>query len=164
MANNNGTRYRVYFTEDHDSKFEESNGEPRPFTEAEYANNQYRGCPDHWRAGHDVTSTPNVSACSDCGRLSTDWADVPYAEYLAYYGNPAKHRYVGVVVEVQSGIKDWTVKASLWSIDFMIDNPEWRAIRGRLDTKLTPDEATTLPGYLADVAREQLDEAGYYDE
>lgn len=145
--------FRVKFTIDEEASFEESNGEARPLTEAEYATNQYRGCPDHPRR-HETSKTENGRAWCSCGK---EYADIPYDEYLAYYGNPDRHVYLGCVVEGRcSCCGSWGTVESLWGIDMMDDSPELQAIT--IDTWYSPDEVTTK-GYLGDEARQLLREA-----
>lgn len=89
--------YRVRFVVDEDASFEESNGEPRPLTEAEYAEAEYM----------------------------KDGIPVPYAEYLEYYGNPHRHVYIGAILERACVCcREWVSAASLWNIDTMDDQPE----------------------------------------
>lgn len=160
--------FRVRFVRDDDARFEECNGEPRPLTEAEYLENEYRGCALHPRAGSkvlDASVSPNVVACEVCG--NTEYTAIDYAEYRAYYGNPDQHRYIGVIVDLACGCCGHRLeenKSSLWNIDVMRDGEEWAAIRHRLNQSLTVDQALALPGYLAEVAREQLDELIGYPE
>lgn len=175
MATITTIEYRVRFLRDTDARFEECNGEARPLTPAEYAENQYRACPihprgnkDHDRREHGRAWCGQILHVGDgriCGR---EYEDVPYAEYLAYYGNKDRHRYIGVVVETRANICSccgrgdvWIQQPGLWHIDFMDDNAEWLAIRRNLDKPYTPAEALQLPGYLANVVKEQLQEAGY---
>lgn len=150
---------RVKFTIDESSSFEECNGESRPLTEAEYEGNKYRGCPLHPRAGSKVVNKrtkPPTVGCAVCG--NTKYEDIPYAEYLEYYGNPEAHVYLGCIVEKQCQCcQSWTDAGSVWGIDFMIDSPEYNAIN--VDEWLTAAEARNLPGYAGEVAREQMNEA-----
>lgn len=132
MKNPKPIAYRVKFVRDDDSQFEESNGEARPFTEAEYKGNEYQ----------------------------KDGKDVSYADYRAYYGNPDRHVYLGAIVEKQCACcQSWTVAGSLWRLDFMDDSIECQTVS--LDRYMAPIDALKLPGYLAEVARELLAEAGY---
>lgn len=150
--------YRVRFESDADARFEECNGENRPLTREEYRKNEYYACPNHLRGwkGND-SSAFGVGICGMC---QTQYAPVPYAEYLAYYGNPERHVYLGVIVEQQCGCcQSWTVANSLWNIDFMDDSREFAAVT--IARNLTPVEALALPGYAGEVAREQLEDAGY---
>ena len=155
--------YRVRFVHDEDASFEECNGEARPLTEEEYAANQYMGCPQHWCAGTQVitmgpTHAPDVTVqgCAICG--NTTYAPIPYEEYLAYYGNPDRHLYLGCVVEEQCGsCSGWAVVESLWAIDYMDDSQELRAIT--LGEWMPEEEARALPGYLGETARDLLEEA-----
>lgn len=158
--------YRVRFVHDIDATFEESNGEARPLTRAEYAESPYRGCPQHPRAGTIVISKgghgrPQVQGCAIC--RNTKYQDLPYEEYRAYYGDPTQHVYLGCIVEGQCDCcASWVQLASLWSIDMMIDDPALERIRlGSDEEYLSPDQALALPGYLAEVAREELEEAGW---
>lgn len=122
--------YAVRFVIDEEAQFEECNGEARPLTEAEYADNEYM----------------------------KDGQPIPYAEYLRYYGNPDRHVYLLAEARKRCpccGV--WTTAASLGNIDFMDDSEEIRVVdSGRW---YTPAEAESLPGYLREVAREVLDEA-----
>lgn len=125
--------FRVRIEHDTDAVFEECNGESRPLTEDEYAENAYM----------------------------RDGREIPYAEYLDYYGNPDRHVYGGVVVDTQCPhCGEWKrYAASLWHIDFMDDDREAAFIgNGR---EYTPEQAIALPGYLGECAREVLIEAGW---
>ena len=125
--------YRVRFEYDPDAHFEESNGERRPLTASEYIGNEYMH-PDH---------TP-----------------IPYDEYRRYYGNPERHVYLMCVVEKQcSCCQRWSVANSLGYIDVMDDDPV--LARLPLGKPLTPDAVLTMGGYLTDIARDCLDDAGY---
>lgn len=142
------TRYRIEY--DPDASFEECNGEGRPLTEEEYAENSYQACPDHPRAGTKVISVgpPQVQGCAICGR--TDYETIPYEEYLQYYGNPDRHVYLQIIRQDRCPCCDsWVDGDSLSGIDFMDDNPE----AGFADTTCTIDQLT---GYLREVA-EDLD-------
>ena len=117
------TRYRVDY--DPDYQFEECNGKARPLTAEEYAENVYRACPDHPRAGTKVIALgpPQVQGCEICGR--TDYADIPYEEYLAYYGNPDRH--VGLFIEREDQCPcclQWAPGGTLSGID-MMDTDNW---------------------------------------
>lgn len=121
--------YRVRFIVDPDAQFEECNGEARPLTRAEYAENQYM----------------------------QDGKPVSYKQYRAYYGNPERHVYLQC--EVQKGCPccgSWTTVGGTGSIDFMDDSPE---LEGTLDRWIPEAEINELPGYLAEIAREDLDDA-----
>lgn len=148
--------YRIRFTYDPDASFEECNGEPRPLTELEYAANAYRACPRHPRAGSrtiDATTTPPLVGCAICGE--TEYADIEYAEYRAYYGNPDRHVYVVADLQRQCDCcQVWSTVGSTGSIDLMDDAEELR----QLDQWYTPDQIASLPGYLAEVARADLAE------
>lgn len=170
--------FRVKFVYDTDAQFEESNGEARPLTEAEYKDNEYYACPVHTRgdksadlqengigtcmrpvaqSDEDAANSRPGAAPAVCGKR---YAPIPYDEYLAYYGNPDRHVYLGVIVEKQCGeCHKWSVAGSLWHIDFMDDSREY--LRTNLDHYYTPEEAIALPGYAGDVAGEVLSEAGY---
>lgn len=154
------TLYRVKIVRDTDARFEECNGEARPLTEDEYRENSYRACPKHRRAGTKVLSfgPPQVQGCAVCG--NPYYEDIDYAEYRAYYGNPRMHVYLGVIVEsLTLPVGNWTVADSLWGIDVMSDSPE--AKQQHRNKWFSPAEALTLPGYLARVCTEVLQEAGY---
>jgi hypothetical protein len=139
---------RVRFVLDEEAYFEESNGESRSLTEAEYAENQYMGCPTHPREPGDGSGT--------CPRCGLQFAPLSYEEYLAYYGNPDRHVYLGCIVEQvcptcgESAIHHDAV----WGIDFMDDSRELHAIT--IGQYLTEAEARALPGYAGDVARDLL--------
>lgn len=159
------TNYRVAFVWDSDASFEESNGESRPMTEAEYAGNEFYGCPDHPRAATRAKSPTEqgIGICTVCGKRSEP---IPYAEYLAYYGNPEMHVYIGTIIETQSGIGDWTVAESMWRSDLMTDDPALHKVHVTDDEPkhlhyYDPATARKLPGYFGELAREMLSEAGY---
>lgn len=147
--------YRVRFVIDEDAGFEECNGEARPLTEEEYRENEYMGCPNHPRGSKtDDTAIEGVGTCGACQTL---YAPIAYAEYLQYYGNPDRHVYIGAIVEKQCGsCEAWSVADSLWHIDLMDDDDDLQLIT--LDKPMNPDQATRLPGYLGEVAREMLTE------
>lgn len=120
--------YRVKFVIDDDAEFEESNGERRPLTETEYKDAQYM------KDGHEV----------------------PYADYLRYYGNPDRHVYLGCIVQKQCPhCACWSDAGSLWNIDCMDDNEEYRSIT--LDKWYAVDDAHVV-GYLREVATELISE------
>jgi hypothetical protein len=122
--------FRIRFEIDEDARFEECNGESRPLTELEYAENQYM----------------------------KDGEPIPYDEYLRYYGNPERHVYLLAIVQQQcTCCGHYSTKASLGNIDFMDDNEEIRAVT--LDKWLDEATARALPGYLAEVVAELIDEA-----
>ena len=156
VAASTGAAYRVRFVIDPDGQFEECNGEARPLTRAEYAENSYRCCPDHPRAGSKVISVgpPQVQGCAVCAR--TDYREMTYAEYRAYYGNPDRHVYVQSEVQRQCPCcQHWEIVGGTGHIDLMDDAPELRA----LDTWFAEDAIHQLPGYLREVAREDIDDA-----
>ena len=148
------SNYRIKFVIDEDASFEECNGEPRPLTRAEYAENVYRACPKHPRSKLPPQRVDGGRAwCGECG---AEYVDIPYDEYLAYYGNPDRHVYLGAIVEKQCGeCKTWTQTASLWRIDVMDDDPAY--LRTPLDTWMPID--APLEGYFAQVRDELYDEA-----
>lgn len=146
---------RVKFTYDPDGTFEECNGEGRPLTEAEYAEGVYMGCPDHPRAGSQPDPTKPGTGYWICGRPGCGKALAPidYEEYLAYYGNPDRHVYLGAICEEQCPTcGEWHEIESLWGIDFMDDSAEYLAINS--DEWRPAAEARALPGYAGDVARQ----------
>lgn len=158
------TKIRVRYVYDADASFEECNGEARPLTETEYAENSYRHCPDHPRAGTIVINqdppytSAQIQGCAVCRRPGTAYVDVPYPEYLAYYGNPNRHVYLGCEAQtccVCCG--EWRTTGSVWGIDFMDDSLELRAID--IGEWMTEAQAAALPGYAGEMAREQIDEA-----
>lgn len=158
MTTKTETLYRVKVVIDKDARFEECNGEPRPLTETEYAENAYRGCLAHLGGpSHVDPAMPGQGICDVCGK---GFEDVPYTLYRSYYGNPKLHIYLGVIVETLTlPIGDWTPAESLWHIDFMRDNPEARSsFRNRW---MSPQTAETLPRYLKDVILEVLEESGF---
>ena len=155
------TAIRVRFVIDQDAQFEECNGEARPLTEEEYAENAYQACPLHPRAGTKVIDIggkgkPQIQGCAICG--NTKYEDVPYAEYLAYYGNPDAHVYLRCETQKQCPTcGGWQATGiSLWGIDFMQDSRELNSIN--VDEWMDEATAATLPGYAGEVAREQINE------
>lgn len=151
MAADTTRRYRYVI--DDDAEFEESNGEGRPLTEAEYVGNEYRACPAHPHGGTKVISfgPPQVQGCAVCG--NTEYADIPYAEYLRYYGNPERHVYLGLVQETLCPCcVTWKVTDSLWNIDFMDDSPELAAVQ--VGTWADADTAKAWPGYAGECVRD----------
>lgn len=123
--------YRVKFVIDEEAEFEECNGESRPLTEAEYEQNYYQ------KNGQKVS----------------------YADYLAYYGNPDRHIYLGIVVQKQCECcESWKTVDSLWNVDMMDDN-----VIPPLDSYMPPEQAITFE-YLGDEARGMLEEAGWTNE
>ena len=148
--------YRVRFVIDEDARFEECNGEARPLTEEEYAENVYRCCPDHPRAGTKVVQwePKQIQGCNLCER--TDYRDVTYDEYRAYYGDPDRHVYVRSEVEQQCPCcNSWDYVTGLGSIDLMDDSPELR----NLDEWYEEDQLDQVVGYLGEIAREGIQEA-----
>jgi len=125
-------KFRVRFEYDPDGRFEECNGEARPLTEEEYAENAYM----------------------------RDGQPMPYAEYLAYYGNPDRHVYLRAHAQRSCPCcGEWGSDEYLGSIDNMDDSPELLAITiGKI---LTPAQALTLPGYLRECATDLLQQAGW---
>lgn len=156
--------FRVQFVYDYDAQFEESNGEARPLTKAEYKNNVYLGCPVHPRSSERANVTNGHADCGECG---LPYADIPYDEYLAYYGNPERHVYLGCIVETRCTCCGmWKRAASLWGIDVMDDDLELASLPigdNNFTYPLTPGRVLNDPdaSYLAGVARELLTEAGY---
>jgi hypothetical protein len=128
--------YRIRFVIDPDGSFTECNGEPRPLTEEEYAGVQYM----------------------------RDGKPVSYADYLAYYGNPDRHVYIGAMLERRcTCCGSWSDVDSLWNIDCMDDNEEVRILTHSDRTYgavsqyyMLPTELNVIPGYLRDVTRELL--------
>lgn len=164
------TRYRVHFVIDHDAEFEECNGENRSLTEAEYAENEYRGCPTHPRGSKAAdTVKPGVPRQGVCA-CGLEYAPIPYAEYLAYYGNPEMHVYIGTIVERQTGVQDWETAEAVWNSDFMADDPALTVVSiwerdddadGMTDRYYSVNEAQQLPGYFRELALTELQEAGW---
>lgn len=91
------TPFRIRVEYDPEARFEECNGEPRPLTEEEYAENQYMN----------------------------DGVPIPYAEYLRYYGNPDRHVYLSVFLQRRcAACEQWhETGESLHNIDLMDDDP-----------------------------------------
>lgn len=151
---------RIKFVYDDYARFEECNGESRPLDEEEYRENAYRACPLHPRAGTKVIDyggegRPQVQGCAVCG--NTKYEDIPYEEYLAYYGNPDRHVYLCAICEEQCPhCQQWHHANSVANIDFMDDSPEYVSLR--TNHWYQEDEATKLPGYVGDVARELIEE------
>lgn len=154
--------YRIRFEVDPDARFEECNGEARPLTREEYAENVYRGCPDHPQAGTvalpigaaGATDATPLVGCRICGR--SDYRDLTYAEYRAYYGDPDRHVYVQSRVQRQCPCcEQWMDTGGTGRIDLMDDAPELRA----LDRWFAADAIHQLPGYLREVAEQDVEEA-----
>lgn len=119
---------RIRFVLDEDAQFEECNGEARPLTAKEYAENVYRGCPNHPRSKWPPFRADDKGHAW-CGECGTRYADIPYAEYLAYHGNPERHVYLGYEMQEQcTCCSARKTVDSLWDIDMMDDAPELRAI------------------------------------
>lgn len=132
MSNRQPPAFRVRFQYDEDARFEECNGEPRPLTEEEYAENGYL----------------------------KDGQPIPYAEYLAYYGNPDRHVYLLAHAQRRCPCcGEWGADEYLGSIDNMDDSPELLAIT--IGEFITPAAALELPGYLRECATEMLQQAGW---
>lgn len=121
---------RARIVDDPDARFEECNGEPRPLTAAEYAETPYY----------------------------TDGQRVPYAQYLAYQGNPARHVYLGIVIDRQCACcQQWEAGvASVWRIDYMDDDPEVQRLNGTYT--IAEIEAWPSVSYLRDVVRDLCQE------
>ena len=132
MATTETPEYRVRFVIDQDARFEECNGESRPLTEVEYAEDYYN---------------------------DKNGQRVDYAEYLRYYGNPDRHIYVGAIIDRKCPCcNQWEKNVeSLWGIDLMDDSPEVEAI----DRTYFTATIDSIPGYLREIATELLQEAGY---
>lgn len=127
------TNFRVRFVIDEEGRFEECNGESRPLTEDEYVGNCYM----------------------------KDGKPVPYSEYLRYYGNPDRHIYLGCIVDGECPCcLTWDEKAALWGIDVMDDDKALREVQ--LNESYTAEEASKLPNFFGEIAREQLEEARSY--
>lgn len=126
--------YRIRAMIDPDAQFEECNGEPRPLTEEEYAENQY---------------------------FTNDGATlVPYADYLEYQGNPDRHIYLMTEVETQCGCcGEWKRQGGTGFIDFMDDSPEI-GYEGQWFSPEALQANKANLGYLADVMYADLAEAG----
>jgi hypothetical protein len=141
--------YRLRYAIDDLASFEECNGEGRPLTEAEYAENQYMRLVD-------------PAGASDGPRVP-----VTYAEYLAYYGNPDRHVYVELQVQQQCNACDgWHTVGSLGNIDLMDDDPALREVEigesSRRGKWYTPADVQQWGAhYLKDCAIEELQNAGW---
>lgn len=147
-------RYR--YVDDPDAQFEESNGQARPMTEDEYKGNEYRACPVHMRTAMGTSRVENGRAWCLCGK---EYADVSYADYLAYYGNPERHVFLGLVQETQCPqCGTWKVTDSLWAIDFMDDAPELAAVN--VGKWADPTTAAAWVGYAGDCVRDMERQAG----
>lgn len=147
--------FRVRFVIDPEASFEECNGEARPLTAEEYAENQYMGCPVHPRSKVMAKSQPAQPGRAWCGECGREHEPIPYAEYLEYYGNAERHVYLGAIVDkLCTHCGSWTEAGSLWHIDLMDDDRELTLIT--LNKPMAIDQA---PGYLGEVARELVAEA-----
>lgn len=132
MATRQTPAYRVRFQYDEDAHFEECNGESRPLTEEEYAENAYM----------------------------RDGQPIPYAEYLEYYGNPDRHVYLLAHAQKRCPCcGEWGSDAYLGGIDYMDDSPKLRVID--INQFIDPDGALALPGHLRECAAGVLQEAGW---
>ena len=157
--------YRVRAEIDPNARFEECNGEARPLTAEEYAENEYYACRLHPRAGSKTVAPsrngkPPVGGCATCG--NTKYEPIPYEEYLAWYGDPDRHTYVRLTVQKRCPCCNrWDSMGGLGEIDFMENDPTLRF----LDEWLTPDQVTELGeaglGYLYECMTEDLAEAGW---
>lgn len=79
-----------------------------------------------------------------------------YAEYLSYYGNPDRHVYLQSEVQRQCPCcQVWSTVGGTGHIDFMDDAPELAA----MDRWYGCAEIDRLPGYLKEIAKEDVDEA-----
>lgn len=77
---------------------------------------------------------------------------MPYAEYCRTVGNPDNHVMLGMVLDVmRPEDDDWTAGASLWGIDFMMDEAPDLGTWYRLED--------VPAGYARDVAAELMEEA-----
>lgn len=151
-----GAPMRVRFVSDNDYQFEECNGEPRPLSEVEYASNEYWGCPQHPRG--TTANDTTVNGVGICGACGAEYAPIPYAEYLAYYGNPDRHVYLGLQVQESCACcHEWREVDSLWGIDFMDDSPELAAIN--VGTWIDGQTARALPGHVGALVRDYVKEA-----
>lgn len=145
------TRYRV--GTDLDFQLDECDGGAMPMSPERYKGNECRACPQHPRAGTKVLDLGGdgrpQAGCAVCG--NTEYAPVPYEEYVAYYGNPERHIGLFVVREDQCPCcQSWVEGGALYGIDVMDDNPE-AAFTGDGHDTYTREE---LPGYLQEVADE----------
>jgi hypothetical protein len=151
-------RYRVKFITDPDARFEEMNGESRPLTAAEYAGNEYLGCPDGHHTGSDpAKSHDGIGYCAECGKR---YEQIPYAEYRKYYGNPKRHVYLMCVYQVGCACCDhWQHERHyLGNIDHMDDNPEL-VHRGKWLTPEYLEANKATLGYLYEVGTDAIKEA-----
>lgn len=83
-----------------------------------------------------------------------------YEEYCKYYGNPDRHVVLGAILEEKcptcGSWHDAPGMASLWGIDFMDDDKEAQYAGETVEG----EDFGTLPGYLAEVVRDLMSEAG----
>jgi hypothetical protein len=141
--------YRVRWVYDPEPDLENPSGSPLPGPESEYVGNEIHELIDR---GDDPQT----------GRRRV----VPYAEYCRYWGNPERHTVLACLVERACGACDaWEQVASLGHIDFMDDDREILGLNiGHVDRAhrseyYTAEQASQLPGYVGEVARDLLDEA-----
>ncbi len=118
---------------------------------------------DFVATGCDGRQLPESSEVyAEAPMLRGDGSEMPYADYCAYYGDPERHIGAAVVVDrMRPEDRDWVRVTGLYDIDLMDDSPEASEVPvgGHTTRWYYPDR---LPvGYLGEVARELLQEAGY---
>jgi hypothetical protein len=135
--------YRIRVIEDSDYTPDGCDGKPLPEAEATYTANPVM-----------VLINPADDPTTGKRRKKT------YAEYLKYDGNPERHIGLAVLLDRRCPCcGEWKdgVQA-LWGIDFMDDSPEY--LKTSLSKPYAVSELANVPGYLAEVARELLQEEG----
>lgn len=130
-------RYRVYFAYDSDACLDAPNGGPIPESEDQYLENPVR------------RQQPDGS-----------WADITYAEYCAYEGNPDRHVVLVAYLQRHCPCCDsWKTIDDLYNIDCMDDSPELRPIRvwdgGERRVYYDPTDPK-LTGYLRTIVEEMI--------
>jgi hypothetical protein len=131
MATDTTQAKRIYFVYDDDYQHETPSGKPLPGTEVDYL--------------------------CDGPYNRPDGSPLPYAEYVAYSGNPDRHIVLGAIVQTRcSCCKHWADAGSLWGIDLMDDDPALQGIHiSTLNDRLPACyELVDLTGYLAEIARD----------
>ena len=132
------TRYRIGVFQDEDFVPTGCHGKPLPEPPEVYAQSPY--C---WADGSEMS----------------------YAYYLQRYGDPRQHIGAAVVVErLRPEDRDWEEITALHGVDLMDDTPEADVVPvGEYGEVRWYYPDSLPPGYLGEVARELLREAGYAD-
>lgn len=133
------TKYRIRVTIDDDYTPTGTDGEPLPESREQY----------------ERVGGPLQVLVDPAGPVDGPRREIPYAEYLQYWGNPLRILGLSVYLDRECPCcRHWDRGVeSLHGIEVMDDSPEADAI------DVTTGDLETLPGYLREVARELLREA-----